>query len=81
MLVTIESMVPTQVPAPLRQMNNEDNDAQYILAQYTYTMTSAPFLEICTSVLGLDVRFGVLALASSVEFRWKTVETVTSLHL
>ena len=63
------------------ESNNEDDDAQRILAEYTYTMTSAPFLEICTSVLRLDVRFVVLALARSVSFRWKTVETVTSCHL
>ena len=50
----------------VRRTNNDD--AQRILAQYTYTMTSSPFLEICTSVLRLDVRFGVLVLASSVEF-------------
>ena len=97
--------LPTPVPAPLRRTNDEDDDAQYILAQYTYTMPSTPFLEICTSVLRHvlskssfvinkasssvllclnlrhDVHFGVLALASSVEFRWKTVETVTSWHL
>ena len=71
----------TLVPAPLRRTNNEDDDAQRILAEYTYKMTSAPFFEICTSVLRLDVRFVVLALARSVEFRWKTVETVTSWHL
>ena len=41
--------LPTPVPAPLRPTNNEDDDAQRILAQYTYTMTSAPFLEICTT--------------------------------
>ena len=69
------------VLAPLRRTNNEDDDAQCILAEYTYTMTSAPFLEICTSVLRLDVRFVVLARARSVAFRWKTVETVTSWHL
>ena len=75
--------LPTLVPAPLWQTNNEDDDARYILTQYTYMTTSAPFLEICTSVLRLDVRFGVLALAmaSSVEFRYKKVETVTSWHL
>ena len=67
-------------PCP-RRTNNEDDDAQRILAQYTYTMTIAPFLEICMSVLRLDVRFVVLTLARSVEFRWKTVETVTSWHL
>ena len=71
----------TLVPAPLRRTNNEDDDAQCMLAEYTYTMTSAPFLEICTSVLRLDVGFVVLALARSVEIRWKTVETVTSWHL
>ena len=73
--------LPTPVHAPLRRTNNEDDDAQRKLAQYTYTMTSAPFLEICTSVLRLDVRFLVLALARSVEIRWKTDETVTSWHL
>ena len=51
-----------------------------LLAPYTYMLTSAPILEICTSVLRLDVHFVVLTLASSVEFRWKTVETVTSWH-
>ena len=71
----------TLVPAPLRRTNNEDDDAQCMLAEYTYTITSAPFLEICTSVLRLDVGFVVLALARSVEIRWKTVETVTSWHL
>ena len=73
-----------RVPAPLRRTKNEGDDARRILAQYTYTMTSAPFLEICSlcrSVLRLDVRFVVLALARFVEFRWKTVETVTSWHL
>ena len=44
------------MPVPRRRMNKEDDDAQRILAQYTYTMTSAPFLEMCTSVLRLDVR-------------------------
>ena len=29
--------------APLRRANNEADDAQRILAQYTYTMTSALF--------------------------------------
>ena len=77
----ISGGLPTQVPSPLRRTNNEDDDAQYILAPYTYTLTSAPFLEVCTSVLRLVVHFGVLVLASSVEFRWKTVETVTSWHL
>ena len=62
------------MPAPLRRTNNEDDDAQRILAEYTYTMTSAPFLEICTSVLRLDVHFVALALARSVAFRRKTVE-------
>ena len=57
------------MPAPLRRTNNEDDDAQCILAEYTYTMTSAPFLEICMSVLRLDVSFVVLALARSVAFR------------
>ena len=71
----------TPVPTPLRRTNNEDDDAQRILAQYTNTMTSAPFLEICTSVLRHDVRFVVLALARSFAFRWKTVETVTSWYL
>ena len=71
----------TLVLAPLRRTNNEDDDSQRILAEYTYKMTSAPFLEICTSVLRLDMRFVFLALARSVEFRWKTVETVTSWHL
>ena len=33
----------TLVPAPLRRTNNEDDDAQRILSEYTYTMTSAPF--------------------------------------
>ena len=73
--------LPTPVPAPLRRTNNEDDDAQRILARYTYTKTSAPFLDMFTSVLRLDVRFVVLALARSLEFRWKTVETVTSWHL
>ena len=41
----------------------------------------ALLFEVCTPVLRLDVRFGVLALASSVEFRLKMVETVTSWHL
>ena len=72
----------TPTPAPLRRTNNdEDDDAQRILAEYTYTMTSTPFLEIFTSVLRLDVRFVVLAVDRSVVFRWKTVETVTSWHL
>ena len=51
----------TLVPAPLRRTNSEDDDAQRIHAEYTYAVTSAPFLEICTSVLRLDVRFVVLA--------------------
>ena len=51
----IPDCLPTPVPAPLRRTNNEDDDAQCILAQYTYTPISAPFLEICTSVLRLDV--------------------------
>ena len=36
----------TPVPTPLRRTNDErdeDDGAQRILAQYTYTMTSAPF--------------------------------------
>ena len=50
MLVSMEFLMacacmPTPVPAPLRRTNNEDDDAQRILAQYTHTMTSAPFLE------------------------------------
>ena len=71
----------TLVPAPLRRTINDDDDAQRMLPEYTGTMTSAPFLEICTSVRRLDVRFVVLALARSVAFRWKTVEIVTSWHL
>ena len=59
----------TPMPALLRRTNNEDGDARRILAQYTYTMTSAPFLEICTSVLRLDVQFVVLALARTIAFR------------
>ena len=71
----------TAVPMPLRRTNDEDDDALRIVAEFIYTMMSAPFLEICTSVLRLDVCFVVLALARSVAFRWKTVETVTSWHL
>ena len=51
----------------------------YLLSKHT--RWRALLLEMCTSVLRLDVCFGVLALASSGEFRWKTVETVTSWHL
>ena len=36
----LSTLVPV---APLRRTNNEDDDVQRILAQYTYTMTSAPF--------------------------------------
>ena len=66
------------MPAPLRRTNNEDDDAHRTLAQYTYTMTSAPFLEICTSVLRLDVRFVVLALARSVGERLTQLRHDTS---
>ena len=56
------------VPAPLRRTKNEE-DARYILDKYTYTEHS--LFEVCTPVLRLEVRFGVLALASSVEFcKW-----------
>ena len=74
-VVTISTRVGpgSRLLAPLRRTNNEDDDAQCILAECTYTTTSAPFLEICTSVLRLDVRFVVLALARSVAFRWKAV--------
>ena len=58
-------------PRPCPHCYDEDDDAQRIVAEYPYTMTSTPFLEIFTSVLRLDVRFVVLALDRSVEFRWK----------
>ena len=71
----------TALPVPLRRTNDEEDDALCLVAEFIYTMMSAPFLEICTSVLRLDVRFVVLALARSVAFRLKTIETVTSWHL
>ena len=53
---------PVPAPAPLRRTNNEADNAQYILAQYTYTMTSAPSLEICSSILRLDMRVAITSV-------------------
>ena len=39
----ITAGLPTLVPSSLRRTKNEDDDAQRILAQYTYTMTSSSF--------------------------------------
>ena len=71
------------LPTLVRWTNMEDDDAQRILAQYTYTMTSSPFFgDLYVSCEAW--RRPTLWDSRASQFRWvplENIETVTSWHL